>query len=1103
MAQYGKTFYGNSYYGNITAFSSTYISKAFDAEEPFTGPITVSLDAVLTRQTYRAQDAELRKVGAWSVSGTTLRTTEVGATISMNMSASRAKLLFTKQSDVNQTFELKIATPTGTVLHTQSISTTGSGNGSYESPIFTYQEVIVTVTAKTGGGTFIFQGIEAVVTDVKVEVGAGTSTTNMTYSPITLTYANGVYTGTTPSVANKRYVRFKIHLASSDDDASPVVKYMEMRSGDVTTRAEDGYWRASINMENVAQAKSKTFKEVVAFDWVENKPAATEIDYRSRGAVSAGSTNLGAETAVYRKGYKRLRLPEGITEGYIVTKKRVDPREYLGTNLNQIKQWLDMNTLLSMPTEELGQEIEISFYDVYPSADNADITPVITFNPTEEESTRALALFNTTEVGLFYIMIRLKRLSTKGTPVVDWMSFESEIEFKQSISPTSLDISAIDNGTGIKLLKTLTGTEFSWPTNANANAVNTSALSGAKKDLLLLDETNQYGLTLYFKSKEAATQGRNTTNTLTDAIWGKLVAEDAPSTSTALDPKKPYFHYHYNGSTVQYLIKDKHEMGTDYTPALIQDKKYRYRIINGRPDSFMQVTRPMTWAEVAEIFNVTVTALKAVNPGKLEYEGKLVVGQSIKEPNTTKNANVSLIFEGKSTVTDVSPHNKNGTSIIVAELLTGNYGFTEWRSEQRIYTGYLNVNDLRSPYQREQINSTIVAGESQYTVLAGDTYASIAKKKSVHVIDLQRLNNDIPLVTGSRIRVPSPLTLPILAPEVIFTDEAGNALDNPYKITIIDNSVKKKDGTIIDTNLVTVGSGTKPGMRYDIQESAPVSVKITRGAIANGRDLLEHKNVNRIISIVDKNGVSYSKYTDIGGIKTGDYVMEGNYVSWVGQQQSSKEPAAGVEYTVTYTYNQIKKVYLTMDSTYVEKAGYDILWRSPEIKEYEGVARPDSDFKIKIATPESFEGYTTRIEDVGYVVEDNDIWVKTYIEQEEDGYYLIGTMDGEDPAKNWYPLIESGYYYLNDEERYLYSEPIQTVFGKEAVPLAKNIKYQDGGIKLSKAATNYVENGTFLKTSEGLLYQVSPNMDMTGKTWSDWNLTWEQINGMNTTWGEL
>lgn len=1076
MAQYGKTFYGNSYYGNITAFSSTYISKAFDAEEPFTGPITVSLDAVFTRQVYRAQDAELRKVGAWSVSGTTLRTTEVGANISMNMSASQVKLLFTKQSDVNQTFEVSVKTPQGTVLHTQSVSTTGSGNGSYETPLFTYQEVVVTITAKTGAGTFIFQGIEAVVTDVKVEVGAGTTVSNMVYTPLTLTYANGVYTGTTPSVASKRYVRFKIHLASSDDNASPIVKYLEMRSGDVKTRAQNGYWRASINMENVAQVESKTFKEVVAVDWVENKPAATTIDYRSRGAVSAGSTNLGAETAVYRKGYKRLRLPEGITEGYVVTKKRVDPREYLGGNLNRIKQWVSMNTLLSMPTEELGQEIEISFYDVYPSADNADITPVITFNPTEEESTRALALFNSAEPGLFYIMIRLKRLSTKGTPVVDWMAFGSEMEFKQSINPTGLDISAIDNGTGIKALKTLSGTEFSWPTNANANTTNTSSLSSAKKNLLLLDETNQYGLTLYFKSKETQAQGRNTTNTLTDAIWGKLVATDASSTSTSLDPKKPYFHYHYNGSTVQYLIKDKHEMGTDYTPALIQNKKYRYRIINGRPDSFMQVTYPMTWEEVAEIFNVTVMALKAVNPGKLEYEGKLVVGQSIKEPNLTKNMNVSLIFEGKSTVTDTSPHNKNGTSVIVAELITGNYGFTDWRSEQRIYTGYLNVNDLRNPYEREQINSNIVAGESEYLIASGDTYASIAKKKGVNVIDLQRLNNDMTLVVGTRIRVPSPLTLPVLAPEVIFVDDAGNALDNPYTISIIENSVKKKDGTIVDTNLVTVGSGTKPGMRYDTQESTPISVKITRGKIANGRDLLEHKNVKRIISIVDANGVSYAKYTDIGGIKTGDYVLEGNYVSWVGQQQSSKEPSEGVIYTVTYTYNQIQKVYLTMDSTYVEKAGYDILWRSPEIKEYQGVARPDSDFKIKIATPETFEGYTTRIEDVGYVVEDNDIWVKTYIEQQDDGYYLIGTMDGEDPAKNWYPLIESGYYYLNDEERYLYAEPIQTVFGKESVPLAKNIRYADGGIKLSKAATNYVPNGAFEQTSEGLFYQVKASM---------------------------
>ncbi len=37
----------------------------------------------------------------------------------------------------------------------------------------------------------------------------------------------------------------------------------------------------------------------------------------------------------------------------------------------------------------------------------------------------------------------------------------------------------------------------------------------------------------------------------------------------------------------------------------------------------------------------------------------------------------------------------------------------------------------------------------------------------------------------------------------------------------------------------------------------------------------------------------------------------------------------------------------------------------------------------------------------------------------------VGTLNGKDPSKNWHPEIQKGYYYLKEQEHYLYSRAIK------------------------------------------------------------------------------
>lgn len=1103
MAQYGKTFYGSSYYGGITAFSSTYTSKIFDAEEPFTGPISIELSGRKPVRAYGRADKEVQPNGNWT--GTTdYRTTDIGATMVMRLSASDIRIVYKTQTVGDQFMEVKVVKTDGSVLFQQNVNTVGSGVDASFGTSFPYQEVTVTIkTISTTSGTpFIIRRLDTVVTDFTFEVGFGSTRDNLVFQNVPLTQTNNIYRGNTTTVTNKRYVQFKVHLASSDDAVTPIIEYVKMNSLNTTSRATNGYWSANINMDNVAQAAGVTFSKLVSFDWTETKPTGTDIGIRSRAAATAGSSNFGPETALYRKGYTRLRLPDDRTEAYIITKKPIDPREFLGTQFNSIQEWLNIESILSMPLDEVGQEIEYEFYDVYPDETNAGIVPVATVNPYSEDVSRVMSLFNEKTNKLFYLVIRLKRLSTKATPVVDWVRLSSSMEFKQVVSRTSDNLSAVDNGTGTKELWKLNGSEFSWPTNTNGNISNQTLLAGAKKDLQIIDETSRVGVSLYFKSKVDATQQRNLSNSLTDTIVGRALAEDAPA-STSIDPKKLYFHYHYNGSTAQYLIKDEHEMGSDYTPSLLTNKKYRYLIKNGWPENRIRIGEPLTWTELAEQLNVDETKLKTLNPNKLIYEGKLIVGQEIIEPNESLNARVTVSFKGKGTMTDVSAHNTNGNSIVVGELVNGDYGFTEWVSEEKIYTGYINLNDIREMYVRQQPNGSLTVSESEYRVATGDTYEKIAKTKKVNAIDLRKFNQDKELIPGQMIRIPSPLTLPFLAPNVLFQDADGMTNIKPYEIAIIENSVKKRDGTILDEDVIIPPGGGRLPLDYTMVESAPIAVKITRGNVANGRDLLQHKNVRRVISIKDSNNITYTPYTEIGGIKTGDFVLDGNYIWWKGQQQTSKEPAAAVEYTVTYTYDDIKDVIITLDSRYKEKAGYDVLWRSPEVKEYEGVATPLQDFKLEIAPPTDFEGFNDSIADAGYVVEDNDLWVKTYVVEEEGKFYLVGTLDGQDPTKNWYPQIKSGYYYLQDQEYYMYAEPIVNRFAKEDVPIAKNTVTRDGKLYLDKDTTNYFLNSTMNTKEKKRIYSFTGEASLTWDQIDAQAKTWNQIDAEGKTWGEL
>lgn len=383
----------------------------------------------------------------------------------------------------------------------------------------------------------------------------------------------------------------------------------------------------------------------------------------------------------------------------------------------------------------------------------------------------------------------------------------------------------------------------------------------------------------------------------------------------------------------------------------------------------------------------------------------------------------------------------------------GDYSYTDWTSEEKAYTGYINPNDIRSPYIRNQKVRYTSGTESTHYISEGDTYESIAKSKGIDVFDLQKANNNKDLIPGETLIIPANFSLPAINPEAIFDNI------NPYIVEIIPYSVTKKDGKILEDKLITLGSDDEEPLTYTYTESEPITIELERGEVKNGRDALPYASVLSIYSIQDEAGNVYQPYSiSSSGTETGDFQLKDNYIDWHTSHSLSKEPAAGVKYTVVLTYQTIDTIRIVMTSDYIEKSGYDKLWRSDDVKVLNGVCTPKKDTWIELPDQSEYKGYTDKLTDVNYVVEDNDLWVKTSVEKLDDRFYLKATMSNEDPKRNWYPEINTGYYYLQDKEYYMYSEPIQTRFADKEIPIIKNVTNSTNGIRLNLHSANQLLN---------------------------------------------
>jgi LysM repeat protein len=1057
LAQYKHNFYGSSYYGETNAFSGTYTTKQIRTDEPLKNTFTVNINALMPHAFYGANDPDIEQVsGTWQYDAAFAKLTTNTPSAELRFKVTSDKIAIRYEQRSTGASDVKVEVTSNVIggadnVTTYTFSTNSTSintNAEFVIDNLDYTMHTVRIYLPSTHVTtqyFNFKGIDARVTHFTIETrayGAAAGWSDwerISLEDTLLDNATDKYkiSGVSPNYLQNTIIQVRVWLASSDNEVSPELLDLETIAGDSNNRTEDGVWYGTFDMQAIATADGKTFASVETINWSGAEPNGTTLTIRS--SSSPNKTAFGPRSVPYKKGVNRVRLKEGKSAGWVDAPYI---RPFYNNEHTFTVEWRTWNDQSFLPPNTTQTAIEYYFLDT-----NRKESEALHAERTPTRSNRGML----TPIGNkdFFLRIKLRRDNVlSASPVVDYVDVKSLMEYNQPQSVEHIEFSAIDNNnTGANTVFNLSSLSWGNPTEAD------------NLEYRLEDNTKRpQDVMLYFNSeKDKGINRRPVTKLANDLVWAET-KDRVPK------------HYQYGGGAVKYPNVEKIEMAPAFTPSL-KSIPYRYFLLSGWPTEYHTVQRGDTLLTISQDYGVTEADLITVNPKpKLNNDGTLMENQRIQLPNNSINSNVTLTWDKSmlGMVTNKSSHNAllSGNADKSSDLINATVsrestmGEVEWTSEERIYSGICNLNDIRSEYRR--VHTAVDSSQSfevEYTVLNGETYTSVATKFAIYEADLRKRNSakdEDQLTTGQKIIIPAKFSLPAIDAKAIVPE-------NPYKIEVVYNSVKTKDGRRIDEEHVY-----QVGNLIIEYTTEPKVSTITRGPVKNGKDPLLHARVVSIDSVYDSTGFRWTPgVKGPTGTWTGDYIQDGNYIDW-NVTGSQYEPEAGEMYEVEYTVEVPNKVTIIMDTNYVEEGGIDHIWRSPEVKEFKGVCYPGKDMRVELPPISEWMGTDdNNIEDIEYLIEDNDLWVKTWIEYNEntDKYYAIGSLQDRVPKDNWFPTIQTGYYYLSQDEYYLFNEPIIMEPTDREMPVARNVRYVPGkysnAAKLQEGSTNFVKNSGF------------------------------------------
>lgn len=1052
MAQYGKNFYGASYYGRRGTFGGQYTSEEINSGNPLTGPLTNTTVVILPTSTYLKDDNAFTystTTGTYTYNNNNYAMFNSAITVDVDLICSEFSLFYLKNPDGGV---LKLSVQTyidGVQVNTYdaSINTAGEATHSiFTTPQLPFGEQHITISHDTGSTGYLYiYGINARTTNVEVEVrsktGAAGSFSNWETLAMTRTITSGVLngftlTGDTSDYNGRDYYQFRAVLGSSDNTTTPLVKSCKFTAGTSSNYSDSGQFKMRVDLgTDVGTIDRLVYNASV--------PENTNLRIQTRTASLTPFTNTSwtswsapYSTSICRvrlKSYSLSQAANPISE-YIITPV-IDPQDKVSfVNLiNWIefiaKQYVtDQGT--SIRYQVLNENLDrMTYVDNEYVSLGSGIERYIEFTSTDDES----GTFNLSRVGDRPIRIKMIITRTQGalsSPVIDYVDYRANARyreykefnpngaFKAYVSPVYgnntgiIDLTYNDNAiVGDGTLTTPNNLGYIIPTPIGG--------TGPISPLYYIEtDSNTFGiykageeLNLYWKSQNGLINKSISTTNINDIIVAQ--AKAWPENKLSKADAKLFKHYQYSRGYIIYPNVIITPMTNTFQAPLNMSlgMNYSYYLTNG-------------WARPESISN---------NNDNINIHW-----------NSNSLSNISNISEANGSFINSKLSND---SIAVSVKTANAKGEVPWVSDEKIFETVVNENGV---YKEKvitiqgadipEINSEVAIGNNPYDV--DIVYRSV--QCNGKIVPEEHIKTPLKNSDGS-----------------IATNEDGSIIYEYPKTYFEEDSFE-------------------PLTKY--------RVSIKRGA-ATPNDLLDPLPDSRILTVhgiyfdsiganpEDPSASAASFYQN--GY---DFEVVGNYIDWSiaydenGYLKSGCQvPTAGTEYYVTYTYNAIKKLYVSFRCEYNEYETNKELWTSDIIKEYSGSCSPGRDFKSNpLPTKTSITDWGEIPANVDkdtlfYVLGDDNIWVSTFLDND----IVVGTLRDRIPSQNWLPKIHNGYYYIGKDEYYLFTEPKTYTPSREEIETAVNAQYVPGrygdGIFIEEGTTNIVLNSGFDKIGNNVV----------------------------------
>jgi len=1034
MAQYNKNFYGASFYGDINVLSGQYASNWIPlSDDPISGTLNVTINAELPVASYDYQHVVMRDEFNGSVIPTVTEVINGDTYIKLSgthvaefrVTCRKAEIVYLKGPGygslaVNGYNELDEYVNDWTVNCNYATIEEASGVSGFCWP--TLHDYTYYLCASSG--TVYIRCINAHVTDVQVQMVVSDTASDLSKTSFE-TLSNGEW----ELVSGSKYTRamevspfsdcivyaFKIIMSTSDDTLAPSVSDIMFQTNDTNVYASKATWVADITLSNPSSIDNVyCSKESIE---------GTAVHIYTR---SYNGTAWSAWSPVYNCGKYIGLANDQLTE--TIYTPVLDPSS---TNVSAVirrlvvGQYAPAGTRITykLINQDLGNIR--NYYAFMAATDPSNDTYTVTDALTSVSGSKVLyndVFINTMGMDLnsisspVRVAITLKRDNlTSPTPIFRFATIEADATYEERFFVSPCDTMA-------------DGTPNTTKRYAYASAVY-NRLGGNVPAAFVLDEADYE-----------------------DILIGN---------ATYITPENMNFS---PPTKVEGLAVNT--TSTISTPTYIIEPEYvLYRVVDGT-----ETKVPLNKNELAVFWESgeSTRSLTTTLPNDV-----LIAQVTPYDPTGTANIdeyNIFLAYQyGYGVVVYGSDKTIEPGNTFVVPRLKGRQPILDGvKYAYYLVNGSANASGIENtneqvaiawggtqyqePYA-DIVEDSIHNGTTNRAITIASTnpdrygrieWISEAKRFSSIIIN----ENDDSVATPARVFLRSVGDFPTVAPQAnldkyIVVAEPGSVM---CRGKIVPDSRIHAELTI--TGYTPVDMDNEPIIR-------------TAGS---AHDTLSREAISGTARVVNSEGVTLMP------------TISGSDIDWSGVFPEGT-PEDGEIYYVSYQYNTPSEGIITARA--VDSKGHDYYenkvrthaWSSAKLYHSQGICAPREDYVSATLPAISESGIwgtiDTKVENIEYYVLDNNPWVTTFIKDSK----VVGTLRNRKPSQQWLPSIHNGYYYLNKDEYYKFSQPAEYTPEVTKLEQATNAVITSTGTLLEPATTNLVTDPTF-NISEGTYTKV-------------------------------